>query len=122
MSGKSGSSKRSRQDTNTDVDSLLKDIEKYRNTSLEQEKTIEDLRETLKHTKQDLNKSQIDNEKFKECIRELINTQKTFAEVLGNIQKMLQVILTNQNKNKHTLESIKNISLKQAKKVKTQLQ
>src|SRR5438132_7293017 len=35
MSGKSGSSKRSRQDTNTNVDSLLKDIEKYRNTSLE---------------------------------------------------------------------------------------
>ena len=98
MLGKSGaSSKRVRQDTNTDVDSLLKDIEKYRNTSLEQKKTIEDLRETLKHTKQDLNKSQINNEKFKECIRELINTQKTFAEVLGNIQKMLQVILTNCN-------------------------
>ena len=58
MSGKSGGpSKRSRQDTNTDVDSLLKDIEKYRNTSLKQEKTIEDLRETLKHIKQDLNKS-----------------------------------------------------------------
>ena len=58
MSGKSGGpSKRSRQNTNTDVDSLLKDIEKYRNTSLEQEKTIEDLRETLKHIKQDLNKS-----------------------------------------------------------------
>ena len=58
MLGKSGgSSKRSRQNTNTDVNSLLKDIEKYRNTSLEQEKTIEDLRETLKHTKQDLNKS-----------------------------------------------------------------
>ena len=53
MSGKSGSSKRSRQDTNTDVDSLLKDIEKYRNTSLEQEKDIEDLRETLKYTSQD---------------------------------------------------------------------
>ena len=90
MSGKSGgSSKRSRQGTDTDADSLLKDIEKYRNTSLEQEKTIEDLRETLKHTKQDLNKSQIDNEKYKECIRDIINTQKTFAEVLGNIQKML---------------------------------
>ena len=89
MSGKSGGpSKRSRQDTNTDVDSLLKDIEKYRNTSLEQEKTIEDLRETLKHTKQDLNKSQIDNEKFKECIRELINTQKTFVEVLGNTENV----------------------------------
>ena len=86
MSGKSGaSSKRVRQDTNTNVDSLLKDIEKYRNTSLEQEKTIEDLRETLKHTKQDLNKSQIDNKKYKECIRDIINTQKTFAEVLGNI-------------------------------------
>ena len=42
MSGKSGgSSKRSRQDTNTDVDSLLKDIEKYRNTSLKQKKTID---------------------------------------------------------------------------------
>jgi len=86
MSGKSGgSSKRSRQDTNTDVDSLLKDIEKYRNTSLEQEKDIEDLRETLKHTKQDLNKSQIDNKKYKECIRDIINTQKMFVEVLDNI-------------------------------------
>ena len=52
MLGKSGgSSKRSHQDINTDVDSLLKDIEKYRNTSLEQEKDIEDLRETLKHIK-----------------------------------------------------------------------
>ena len=51
MSGKSGSSKRSRQDTNTDVNSLLKDIEKYRNMSLEQEKDIKNLRETLKHTK-----------------------------------------------------------------------
>ena len=58
MSGKSGgSSKRSRQDTNTDVNSLLKDIEKYRNTSLKQEKDIEDLRETLKYIKEDLNKS-----------------------------------------------------------------
>src|SRR5437016_14277326 len=123
MSGKSGgSSKRSRQDTDTDADSLLKDIEKYRNTSLEQEKTIEDLRETLKHTKQDLNKSQIDNEKYKECIRDIINTQKTFAEVLGNIQKMLQVVLTNQNKNEHTLESIRDTSSKQAEEVKTQLQ
>ena len=71
------------------MDSLLKDIEKYRNTSLKQEKDIENLRETLKYIKQDLNKSQINNEKFKECIRELINTQKTFAEVLDNIQKML---------------------------------
>ena len=75
MSGKSGgSSKRPRQGTDTDADSLLKDIEKYRNTSLEQEKTIEDLRETLKHIKQDLNKSQIDNKKYKECIRDIINT------------------------------------------------
>ena len=57
MSGKSGSSKRSRQDTNTNVNSLLKDIEKYRNTSLKQEKDIEDLRETLKYIKEDLNKS-----------------------------------------------------------------
>ena len=122
MSGKSGgSSKRSRQDTNTDVNSLLKDIEKYRNTSLEQEKDIKNLRETLKHIKQDLNKSQIDNEKYKECIRDIINTQKTFAEVLGNIQKMLQVVLTNQNKNEHTLESIKDTSSKQAEEVKTQL-
>ena len=86
MSGKSGgSSKRPRQSTDTDADSLLKDIEKYRNTSLEQKKTIENLRETLKYTKQDLNKSQIDNEKYKECIRDIINTQKTFAEVLDNI-------------------------------------
>ena len=72
MSGKSGSSKRSRQDTNTDVDSLLKDIEKYRNTSLEQEKDIEDLRETLKYTKEDLNKSQTNNEQLQQCVRELI--------------------------------------------------
>ena len=57
MLGKSGSSKRSRQDTNTDVDSLLKDIEKYRNTSLKQEKDIKNLRETLKYIKEDLNKS-----------------------------------------------------------------
>ena len=58
MLGKSGgSSKRSRQNINTDMDSLLKDIEKYRNTSLEQEKDIKDLRETLKYTKEDLNKS-----------------------------------------------------------------
>ena len=58
MLGKSGgSSKRSRQDTNTDVNSLLKDIEKYRNTSLKQEKDIENLRETLKYIKEDLNKS-----------------------------------------------------------------
>ena len=65
MLGKSGaSSKRVRQDTNTDVDSLLKDIEKYRNTSLEQEKDIEDLRETLKYTKEDLNKSQTNNEQL----------------------------------------------------------
>ena len=35
---------------------------------------------------------------------------------------MLQVILANQNKNEHTLESIKDISLKQAEEVKTQLQ
>ena len=122
MSGKSGSSKRSRQDTNTDVDSLLKDIKKYRNTSLEQEKDIEDLRETLKYTKEDLNKSQTSNEQLQQCVRELIGQQKTFAEVLGNIQKMLQVILTNQNKNKHTLESIKDTSSKQAEEVKTQLQ
>ena len=65
MSGKSGgSSKRSRQDTNTEVDSLLKDIEKYKNTSLEQEKDIEDLRETLKYIKEDLNKSQTNNEQL----------------------------------------------------------
>src|SRR5436190_17123803 len=123
MSGKSGgSSKRSRQDTNTDVNSLLKDIEKYRNTSLEQEKDIEDLRETLKYTKEDLNKSQTSNEQLQQCVRELIGQQKTFAEVLSNIQKMLQVILANQNKNEHTLESIKDISSKQAEEVKTQLQ
>src|SRR5204863_9703151 len=83
MSGKSGgSSKRSRQNTNTDVDSLLKDIEKYRNTSLEQEKDIKDLRETLKHTKQDLNKSQIENENLQKCLKELIESQKTIAESL----------------------------------------
>ena len=35
---------------------------------------------------------------------------------------MLQVILTNQNKNEHTLESIKDISSKQAEEVKMQLQ
>ena len=58
MSGKSeGSSKRPRQGTDTDADSLLKDIEKYRNTSLKQEKDIENLRETLKYIKEDLNKS-----------------------------------------------------------------
>ena len=74
MLGKSGSSKRSRQDTNTDVDSLLKDIEKYRNTSLKQEKDIEDLRETLKHTKQDLNKSQIENKNLQKCLKELIES------------------------------------------------
>src|SRR5205085_8112277 len=122
MSGKSGSTKRSRQDTNTDVNSLLKDIEKYRNTSLEQEKDIEDLRETLKYTKEDLNKSQTNNEQLQQCVRELISQQKTFAEVLSNIQKMLQVILANQNKNEHTLESIKDTSSKQAEEVKTQLQ
>ena len=123
MSGKSGgSSKRSRQDTNTDVDSLLKDIEKYRNTSLEQEKDIEDLRETLKHTKQDLNKSQIENENLQKCLKELIESQKTIAESLVNTQKMVQMVLINQTKNEHTLESIKNISVKQVEEVKTQLQ
>src|SRR5436189_3492908 len=35
---------------------------------------------------------------------------------------MLQVILANQNKNEHTLESIKDTSSKQAEEVKTQLQ
>ena len=55
MSEKSeGSSKRSRQNINTDVNSLLKDIEKYRNTSLKQEKDIENLRETLKYIKEDI--------------------------------------------------------------------
>ena len=51
------SAKRPRQETNTDTKSLLKDIEKYRNKSLEQKKDIEDLKETLKHTKQDLDRS-----------------------------------------------------------------
>ena len=53
--------------------------------SLEQEKDIEDLRETLKYTKEDLNKSQTNNKQLQQCVRELIEQQKTFAEVLGNI-------------------------------------
>ena len=96
MLEKSGFSfKRPRQNTETDAESLLKDIERYRNISLKQEKDIEALKETLKHTKQDLNKSQIENEKLQSLIRELLETQKLFVEQLDNQQKMLHIILIN---------------------------
>ena len=124
MSGKSGPSKRSRQNTNenpyaTDVHTYIAEKEEE---IKDLQKANEDLKETLKYTKQDLNKSQIENEKLSTYVKELIEIQKTFAEQLQSVQETLCTILTKQNKNENTLESIKDTSLKQAEEVKTQLQ
>ena len=84
MSGKSGPSKRSRQ--NTDPNPNATDVHTYIAEKEEEikdlQKANEDLKETLKHTKQDLNKSQIENEKLSTYVKKLIEVQKTFAEHL----------------------------------------
>ena len=84
MSGKSEPSKRSRQNTNenpyaTDVHTYIAEKEEE---IKDLQKANEDLKETLKHTKQDLNKSQIENEKLSTYVKKLIEVQKTFAEHL----------------------------------------
>ena len=87
MSEKSGPSKRSRQ--NTDSNPYATDVHTYIAEKEEEikdlQKANEDLKETLKHTKQDLNKSQIENEKLSTYVKELIEVQKTFAEQLHSV-------------------------------------
>src|SRR5437773_1292503 len=84
MSEKNGPSKRSRQ--NTDLNPNATDVHTYISEKEEEikdlQKANEDLKETLKHIKQDLNKSQIENEKLSTYVKELIEIQKTFAEHL----------------------------------------
>ena len=131
MSEKSEASaqKRQRQGTDADVESLLREVEKYKNMnaildqqSHDQDEEIEDLKKTLKITKQQLDIGLIENERLSVYVKELIETQKTFVEQIRNVQETLQIVLTNQNKNENTLESIKNTCSKQTEKIKTQFQ
>src|SRR5207249_12217999 len=123
MSGKSGPSKRSRQ--NTDPNPNATDVHTYIAEKEEEikdlQKANEDLKETLKHTKQDLNKSQIENEKLSTYVKEPIEVQKTFAEQLHSVQETLSIILTNQNKNENAIETTKNTRPNQTEALKMQL-
>ena len=121
MSGKSGPSKRARQNTDSNLNAT--DVHTYIAEKEEEikdlQKANEDLKETLKHTKQDLNKSQIENEKLSTYVKKLIEIQKTFTEQLHSVQETLCTILINQNKNENTLKSIKNTTSKQTEEVRT---
>src|SRR5947209_20377213 len=120
MSEKSEVSKRSRQntDSSTDIHVYIAELEEEIKNIKQDQKIKENENKDLN---QDLKTKQVENERLQQHIKELIIIQKTFTEQLCNVQETLQIILTNQNKSKHALESIKNINMKQTEKIKEQL-